>query len=163
KNASSDQAGPQKGLPHSIEVRTPRRRSRKVSATPPPPSHTAKVHASQECDTTGSSTVISLPHALRARELQGDLTLKVEGHTVTLTHLERVYWPTEGYRKGDLLRYYFAVAPTLLPYLQRRPLILQRHPHGITGTSFYQHDVDAVPDFASTFSTPAESGKVVDY
>jgi bifunctional non-homologous end joining protein LigD len=74
-----------------------------------------------------------------------------------------VYWPTEGYRKGDLLRYYFTVAPTLLPYLQGRPLILKRHPNGITGQSFYQHDVDTVPDFVNTFSTPAESGKVVDY
>jgi DNA ligase D-like protein (predicted polymerase)/DNA ligase D-like protein (predicted 3'-phosphoesterase) len=120
--------------------------------------------SSNERDTTERShPVVSLPHALRARNLHGDLTLKVEGHTVALTHLERVYWPAEGYRKGDLLRYYFTVAPTLLPYLQGRPLILKRHPNGITGQSFYQHDVDAVPDFVNTFSTRAESGKVVDY
>ena len=118
---------------------------------------------SNERDATESHPVVSLPHALRAQNLQGNLTLKVEGHTVTLTHLERVYWPTERYRKGDLLRYYFTVAPTLLPYLQGRPLILKRHPNGITGQSFYQHDVDAVPDFVDTFSTRAESGKVVDY
>jgi bifunctional non-homologous end joining protein LigD len=119
---------------------------------------------SNERDTTERShPIVSLPHALRARNLHGDLTLKVEGYTVALTHLERVYWPAEGYRKGDLLRYYFTVAPTLLPYLQGRPLILKRHPNGITGQSFYQHDVDAVPDFVDTFSTAAESGKVVDY
>ena len=74
-----------------------------------------------------------------------------------------MYWPADGYRKGDLLRYYFTVAPVLLPYLRDRPLILKRHPNGITGPSFYQHDVDAVPDFVHTFSTPAESGKVIDY
>ena len=74
-----------------------------------------------------------------------------------------MYWPAQGYRKGDLLRYYCTVAPALLPYLQDRPLILKRHPNGITDPSFYQHDVDAVPDFVSTFSTPIESGKVVDY
>jgi len=123
----------------------------------------ATEHTSNEHNTAGSSTIISLPHALRARGLHGDLTLKVEGRAVTLTHLERVYWPAEGYRKGDLLRYYFTVAPALLPYLRDRPLILQRHPNGIADPSFYQHDVDAVPDFVSTFATPAESGKVVDY
>lgn len=119
--------------------------------------------SSNERDATAGLPVVSVPQALRARNLHGDLTLKVEGHTVALTHLERVYWPTEGYRKGDLLRYYFTLAPALLPYLRERPLILKRHPHGITGQSFYQHDVDAVPDFVETFSTPAESGKVVDY
>ena len=123
----------------------------------------ASARTAHQHDTAGKTPLISLPHALRARALHGDLTLKVAGHTVTLTHLERLYWPADGYRKGDLLRYYFTVAPTLLPYLQERPLILKRHPNGITGQSFYQHDVDAVPEFVTTFSTPAESGKVVDY
>jgi DNA ligase D-like protein (predicted polymerase)/DNA ligase D-like protein (predicted 3'-phosphoesterase) len=120
-------------------------------------------HAAHERDVTSSHTLVALPQALRAEDLRGDLTLKVAGHTVTLTHLERLYWPADGYRKGDLLRYYFTVAPTFLPYLRARPLILKRYPNGISGQSFYQHDVDAVPDFVTTFSTPAESGKVVDY
>jgi len=119
--------------------------------------------SSNRRDTTGGKTLVSLPQALQARDLHGDLTLKVEGHTVTLTHLERTYWPAEGYGKGDLLRYYSTIAPALLPYLRERPLILKRHPNGVTGPAFYQHDVDAVPDFVTTFSTPTESGKVVDY
>lgn len=126
-------------------------------------SSTLNKSSSSKRTAVGSAPVLALPHALRAGDLRGDVTLKVAEHTVTLTHLERVYWPAEGYRKGDLLRYYFTVAPVLLPYLQDRPLILKRHPNGITGQSFYQHDVDAVPDFVATFSTPAESGKVVDY
>ena len=113
--------------------------------------------------TTTSGSMTSLPQALRAQNLSGELTLKVAGHAVTLTHLERVYWPTDGYHKSDVLRYYYTIAPTLLPYLQDRPLILKRYPTGITGQSFYQHDVDAAPDFVTTCSLPVESGKVVDY
>ena len=35
--------------------------------------------------------------------------------------LEKVFWPVEGYTKGDLLAYYEAVWPWLAPYLKRPP------------------------------------------
>ena len=40
--------------------------------------------------------------------------------TVRLTNLEKVYWPAEGYTKGDLIAYYEQVADALLPHLQRQ-------------------------------------------
>jgi bifunctional non-homologous end joining protein LigD len=101
--------------------------------------------------------------ALRSKELHGDITTTIGDSTVSLTHLDKLYWPDDGYTKGDLLRYYYEVAPSLLPYLKGRPLILVRYPNGITAPSFYQHDVNAVPAFAQTFSATAESGRVVDY
>src|SRR5262249_26880357 len=102
-------------------------------------------------------------HVLRSPRLHGDVTLTVDRHTVALTHLEKPYWPEEGYTKGDLIRYYFTVAPSLLPYLQDRPLILKRYPNGIQGTAFYQHDIDHAPAFVWTFSNRTTEGKVVDY
>jgi bifunctional non-homologous end joining protein LigD len=57
---------------------------------------------------------------------------------VPFTNLDKVFWPEDGYTKGDLVEYYRAVAPWLLHYLRDRPLVLVRHPDGIRGKSFYQ-------------------------
>ncbi|HEX4962145.1 MAG TPA: DNA ligase D [Thermoanaerobaculia bacterium] len=57
---------------------------------------------------------------------------------VKFTNLGKVFWPAEGYTKGDLVDYYRAVAPAMLPYLKDRPLVLDRYPDGIAGKSFYQ-------------------------
>jgi bifunctional non-homologous end joining protein LigD len=61
------------------------------------------------------------------------------------TNIKKIFWPAEGYTKGDLIAYYERVAPLMLPYLRDRPLVLTRFPDGITGKSFYQKDA---PDFA---------------
>jgi len=119
-------------------------------------------HSTQRQPLTNKK-VVALPYVLRSQQLHGDLTLTVDQHILSLTHVEKPYWPQEGYTKGDLIRYYFTIAPTLLPYLQDRPLILKRYPEGIDGPSFYQHDVDHVPEFMHTFSYQIISGKVVDY
>jgi bifunctional non-homologous end joining protein LigD len=57
-----------------------------------------------------------------------------------LTNLKKVFWPDEGYTKGDLVAYYQAIAPWLLPYLRNRPLVMTRFPDGIAGKSFFQKD-----------------------
>jgi bifunctional non-homologous end joining protein LigD len=61
------------------------------------------------------------------------------------TNVKKVFWPAEGYTKGDLIAYYERIAPLMLPYLRDRPLVLTRYPDGIGGKSFYQKDA---PDFA---------------
>lgn len=55
-----------------------------------------------------------------------------------LTNLDKIFWPDEGYTKGDLIEYYRSVAPWMLHYLRDRPLVLDRYPNGITGKSFFQ-------------------------
>ena len=54
------------------------------------------------------------------------------------TNLTKVFWPDEGYTKGDLIEYYRTVSPWILRYLRDRPLVLDRYPNGITGKSFFQ-------------------------
>ncbi|HKH47204.1 MAG TPA: non-homologous end-joining DNA ligase, partial [Thermoanaerobaculia bacterium] len=63
-----------------------------------------------------------------------------------LTNLDKVFWPEEGYTKGDLIEYYRTVSPWMLPYLCDRPLVLDRYPNGITGKSFFQKHA---PDMAT--------------
>jgi bifunctional non-homologous end joining protein LigD len=65
--------------------------------------------------------------------------------TVNFSNPKKVYWPAEGYTKGDLIEYYRAVSRWLLPYLRNRPVVLTRFPDGIDGKSFYQKDA---PEFA---------------
>src|SRR5690606_11116500 len=68
--------------------------------------------------------------------------------TVKITNRDKLFLPDEGYTKGDLIDYYLAVEPFLLPYLEDRPLVLTRYPDGITGKSFFQKDAPAfVPDW----------------
>lgn len=57
------------------------------------------------------------------------------------TNLDKVFWPKEGYTKGDVIGYYEKIAPTILPYLKDRPMVLNRHPNGILGKSFFQKNV----------------------
>jgi len=64
---------------------------------------------------------------------------------VALSNVAKVFWPAEGYTKGDLIAYYRAISPWLLPYLADRPLVLTRFPDGIEGKSFFQKDA---PGFA---------------
>ena len=68
-----------------------------------------------------------------------------------LSNLKKVFWPEDGYTKGDLIAYYKSIAPRLLPYLIDRPLVLTRYPDGIHGKSFYQKDAPAfAPDWIRT-------------
>ena len=84
---------------------------------------------------------------------------------VKLTNLQKVFWPAEGYTKGDLVAYYERVAPLILPYLRERPLVLTRYPDGITGKSFYQKDA---PEFAPAWVRTErvyskDAGRDIDY
>jgi bifunctional non-homologous end joining protein LigD len=75
-----------------------------------------------------------------------------------LTHLDKVYWPEEGYTKGDLLAYYDTMAEILLPYLKDRPQNLNRHPNGIKGMNFFQKNFEMeLPSFVETKEIWSES------
>ncbi|HXE56628.1 MAG TPA: non-homologous end-joining DNA ligase [Gemmatimonadales bacterium] len=98
-----------------------------------------------------------------AGRLEGDRVVDVGGTYVSLTNLDKVYWPDDGYTKGDLLAYYWRVRSAILPYLAGRPLILRRYPDGIAGGQFHQHDLDAPPPFVRTVPIETEAGRTIDY
>lgn len=85
--------------------------------------------------------------------------------TIQFTNTGKVFWPAEGYTKGDLLAYYRAVAPAMLPYLQDRPLVMTRYPDGIDGKSFYQKDAPGfAPDWIRTVTVWSDaSERELDY
>lgn len=68
-----------------------------------------------------------------------------------LSNLKKVFWKDEHITKGDLIDYYRAVSPVLLPYLKDRPTVLTRYPDGIDGEMFYQKDMPAwIPPWLRT-------------
>lgn len=98
-----------------------------------------------------------------ASKLEGNITVHAGSLEIMLTHLDKVYFPATGHTKGDLIEYYTGMRDVILPYLKDRPLILRRHPNGIAGPSFYQHEVDKVPEYVVTAPIRGRGGKTIRY
>ena len=85
------------------------------------------------------------------RELPIREELRRGRRTLKLSNLDKLFWPEEGITKGDLLAYYQAVAPVLVPHLQDRPFTLRRYPDGWQGKAFFQKDAPkGMPDWIPT-------------
>src|SRR2546423_136144 len=70
---------------------------------------------------------------------------------LNLPNLDKPFWPDEGITKGDLLAYYQAVAPVLVPHLKDRPFTMRRYPDGAFGKAFFQKDAPkGMPDWIPT-------------
>lgn len=69
-----------------------------------------------------------------------DLLLMIGSKSIQLSNLYKIFWPKEGFTKGDVIEYYKKIAPIILPYLKNRPLSLKRNPNGIIDDGFYQKD-----------------------
>lgn len=80
-------------------------------------------------------------------------TVEVEGRPLALTNLDKVLWPETGTTKAELLEYYVAVAPALLPHLEGRPLTLRRFPDGVDGISWHQNEIQSEPEWFPVFET----------
>jgi bifunctional non-homologous end joining protein LigD len=92
--------------------------------------------------------------------------MEIDGQRLRLSNLDKVFWPDEGYTKGDLVSYYFNVAGLILPHLLGRPLTMKRMPDGITGGSFYEKTAPShTPEWIHRCSVPSEDAKrgVIDY
>jgi bifunctional non-homologous end joining protein LigD len=91
------------------------------------------------------------------RSDSASVRLEIGGRSLSLTNLEKVYWPEDGYTKGDMIAYYRDVAPLILPYLRDRPESLHRFPNGIASKSFYQKDIEQPPSWLKTVRIESES------
>ncbi len=93
------------------------------------------------------------------------LRFEVDGRTLALTHLNKIYFPESGIRKRDLLAYYYQIAELILPFLKDRPLVMRRYPNGIEEKSFFQKEApESIPDWiqrATVYSD--ERGGEMDY
>ncbi len=68
------------------------------------------------------------------------IAVTVHGRRLSLSNLDKALYP-DGTTKGDVIAYYSAVAPVLLPHLAGRPLTLRRWPDGTHAPGFFEKNV----------------------
>ena len=104
-----------------------------------------------------------------AREVKREVPVAAQPEgRVKLSNLDKVFWPDEGITKGDLIEYYRAVAPVLVPHLRGRPFTMRRYPDGAYGKAFFQKDapvhmpdwIPRVPLMVSTRETPRRRKRI---
>jgi bifunctional non-homologous end joining protein LigD len=87
--------------------------------------------------------------------------LVVGCRTLSVSNLDKVFYPETGFTKGDIINYYTDISPVLLPHLRRRPITLKRYPDGVTGPFFYEkHCPSHRPGWIKTTRAASSSGEV---
>ncbi len=115
---------------------------------------------------TRSPFTIALPRSLPAEQDGEHWWVESDGRRLRLSNLDKVFWPKEGYTKGDLLAYYFNVADLILPFLRGRPLTMKRMPDGAEGKFFFEKSAPShTPDWIEHCPVRSEDArdKVIDY
>jgi bifunctional non-homologous end joining protein LigD len=93
-----------------------------------------------------------------------DIELPLDGRTVRLSNLGKVFWSDEAITKRDLLQYYADVAHVLLPHLRDRAMVMKRYPNGARGKCFFMKRAPSPrPDWIETCSIEHKSGNVIDF
>jgi bifunctional non-homologous end joining protein LigD len=88
--------------------------------------------------------------------------VRVGGHEVQLTNLDKVFWPELGYTKRDLLQYYTDISSALLPHLKDRAMVMKRYPNGIHGKCFFMKRTPSPrPDWLQTCEIMHKSGNLI--
>jgi bifunctional non-homologous end joining protein LigD len=94
----------------------------------------------------------------------GDFEFTVAGRRVSLTNLDKPFWPRLGLTKGDLIRYYSSIARVVLPHIQDRPMIMKRYPDGAEGPFFFMKRTPVPrPAWLERCSIEHRSGNVIDF
>ncbi len=85
--------------------------------------------------------------------------LVAEGRSVSITSPNKVLFPKLGLTKLDLANYYLAVGEPLMRWIRNRPVLLERYPNGVGGTSFFQKRIpDSAPDWLTTTTVQTING-----
>ena len=93
------------------------------------------------------------------------MEIEVEGRRLSLSNLDKVFYPATGFTKGQVIDYYTRIAPVLLPHLRGRHLTLKRFPDGVDGQFFYEKQCPRHrPDWVRTARVPIRTdGRSIDY
>ena len=104
------------------------------------------------------------PASLTLPPEDSEIALTLEGRTVKLTNLKKVFWSGEGLTKRDLLQYYADVSEFLLPHVADRAMVMKRYPNGASGDFFFMKRAPSPrPDWIEICSITHGSGNVIDF
>ncbi len=90
--------------------------------------------------------------------------ISVDGHRLTLTNLDKVYYPETGTTKGEVLDYYARIAPHLIRHARDRIATRKRWVDGVgtpekPGNVFFEKDLpDSAPSWIAARSIRHSSG-----
>ncbi|WP_024794543.1 ATP-dependent DNA ligase [Tomitella biformata] len=65
----------------------------------------------------------------------------IGGRQVSITHPDKVLYPSAETTKSDVIEYYTAIAPALLPHIRGRPVTRKRWPDGVERPSFFEKNL----------------------
>ena len=68
--------------------------------------------------------------------------ITVDNHEIELSNEDKILFPKTKITKGDLINYYWSIAPIMLTHVREHPIAMQRFPDGITHEGFYQKNKD---------------------
>jgi bifunctional non-homologous end joining protein LigD len=86
--------------------------------------------------------------------------LRIGKRTLSVSNLDKVLFPRDGFTKRDLIDYYRSVASVMLPHLRKRPLTLQRYPDGIDAQSFFEKGKPkGLPEWVDTVALTSPQGR----
>jgi bifunctional non-homologous end joining protein LigD len=80
------------------------------------------------------------PSNLKAKNEKMVAAKTINGKQLAFTHLDKIFWPEEGYTKGDVIDYYNTIYPQIIKYMKERPESLLRMPNGIGEKGFFHKD-----------------------
>jgi bifunctional non-homologous end joining protein LigD len=90
--------------------------------------------------------------------------IEASGRPLRVSNLDKLLWPAARFSKRDMLAYYEAVAPALLPHLAGRPVTLARFPEGVEARGWYQTNCPAgQPDWLRIACVAGKSGQLLRY
>jgi bifunctional non-homologous end joining protein LigD len=90
--------------------------------------------------------------------------LEIDGRTVDVSNLDKVFYPKTGFTKGQVIDYYVKMSPYLLPHLKGRPVTLKRYPNGVEGLFFYEKQIPpSHPEWVKTTNVKRKDGREINY
>lgn len=91
--------------------------------------------------------------------------VKIGRRTLTLSNPDKTYWPETGFTKGEMVAYYRAIAPVMVPHLKNRAITLKRYPEGVAGQFFYEKNCPKHrPEWVRTVDVERKKdGKTIHY
>ncbi|HEX8969565.1 MAG TPA: hypothetical protein VF937_16900, partial [Chloroflexota bacterium] len=95
--------------------------------------------------------------------MSNQTVLEIDGIQVIITNPNKVFFPTLGKTKIDLVNYYLSVAETALRGVAERPMNLKRFPNGADGEAFFQKRAPTPrPEWIKTATVRFPSGRTAD-
>jgi bifunctional non-homologous end joining protein LigD len=83
----------------------------------------------------------------------------IGGRELSVSNLDKVFYPETGFTKGQLIDYYVRIADAMLPHLKERPLTMRRFPNGVEGKSFFEKHIPShAPDWVTSVTVPLADG-----